>query len=83
MKISIIPVDDRTLQALIDRFHARADAYGIKRDEAMREAMRKWLERTDGVESEETRVLEATETELVALKAVLAAMRCYGPLEQG
>jgi hypothetical protein len=75
VKIKIIPVVDRTLQALIDRFHERADALGIAHDEAMREALRSWLEHT-GVETDE-RVLEATESELAALKAVLAAMRSY------
>jgi hypothetical protein len=80
MKITVLNVNDRDLDALLEKVHERAKALGIEREEAYRDAFRRWLERfgTNLPRPEpETATLEATPAELAALEAVLAAMRSY------
>jgi hypothetical protein len=81
MRINILDVPSRELDHLCERVTARAIARDLPPEEAFRQALRGWLERTgEGLaepERQGDRVLEATEAELEALKAVLAAMRSY------
>lgn len=79
MKITWLNVSDRDLDALLERVHQRAESLGVSREEGYREALRMWLGRFGDVEKDEptSTILEGTQTELAALKAVLAAMRSY------
>ena len=81
MRINVLDIGSRKLGALSERVRKRAKANGIPPEEAFREALRGWLERTAAInpeaESPRDAVLEATEEELAALKVVLAAMRSY------
>jgi hypothetical protein len=80
MKINILPVGDPSLDALFDRVYIIADARGIQREEAIRNALRRWIDIVvEGAEGPATpsRCLETTEAEFEAFKVVLAAMRAY------
>jgi hypothetical protein len=73
MEIRLNPVKDRDLNALYERVREVAEAHGLTKDEAVREALYLWLERLG--QAKPTRILDVTETEGRALFAVLEAIR--------
>ena len=81
MKITVLNVADRSLDNLLERVHARAEALGISREEAYRDAFRRWLEHSSDTHVDapapDCTFIEATPAELAALKLILAAMRSY------
>jgi len=63
MRINVIRTQSRDIDALFERVTMRAKAYEISPEEALREALRGWLEKTEGKpvpEHPEDRILEAT-----------------------
>jgi hypothetical protein len=76
MEIRLKFVVSPEVQVLLDRLYEVADAQGIDRDEAFRQALRLWLESVGAEDRERTLVI--TQAEFGVIEAVLGCLRQPG-----
>ncbi|MFY9727988.1 MAG: ribbon-helix-helix protein, CopG family [Bryobacteraceae bacterium] len=75
MKINFEFVEDPSIKALLERFYEVAEARGITRDEALRQALSQWIKSRGGGGGATGVTLDVTQKEFALIHATLDALR--------